>query len=95
MRYLKFRRLELNLTGREVARKARIWPQVLSDIERGRLNPTDDELKRIAKVLDCPPDRLLVGVDASPLGDGAAARAAERERTIVDRPARNTGCNQA
>jgi transcriptional regulator with XRE-family HTH domain len=78
--YLKFRRIELNLTGREVARKARIWPQTLSDIERGRTNPTAEELNAIARALGCPPERLMVPVDATPLGDGAEFRDTQRER---------------
>jgi transcriptional regulator with XRE-family HTH domain len=77
---IKFRRIELNLTQRAVARKAKMFPQVLSDIERGRSNPTPDELTALAKILgESNPVRLMVHVSGAPLGDGAKARAAAQE----------------
>ena len=80
MFYLKFRRIELDLTCRDVAKLASISNGWYGFIERGRVNPTPDELKRIAKALKCAPDRLMVPVDATPLGDGAEHRDAQRER---------------
>ena len=78
MLYLKFRRIELGLTGREVAKQTEINNSILSAIERGRVNPTPDELKRIGKVLKSAPERLVTHVDATPLGDGAEHRHAVR-----------------
>jgi transcriptional regulator with XRE-family HTH domain len=77
--YLKFRRIELDLTCREVAKQSGIGNAWYGQIERGRVNPTTDELKRIAKALKCTPQRLMVPVDAAPLGDGAEHRDAQRE----------------
>jgi transcriptional regulator with XRE-family HTH domain len=61
--YLKFRRIELNLTCREVAKQADINNSWYGQIERGRVNPTPAELKRIGKALKCAPERLMVPVD--------------------------------
>jgi transcriptional regulator with XRE-family HTH domain len=80
MLHLKFRRIALGLTQRAVARKAKMFPQVLSDIERGRSNPTPDELTALGKILGEPDlARLMVHVSGEPLGDGAEFRAAQRD----------------
>jgi transcriptional regulator with XRE-family HTH domain len=82
----KFIRLEQDRSGRSVAKGARLFPQVLSDIERGRTNPTSDELKRLAKTLNFEgePTRLLDHISAAPLGDGAEARDSLREAVNAD-----------
>jgi transcriptional regulator with XRE-family HTH domain len=88
--YLKFRRIELDLSCREVAKQTGLNNSWYGQIERGRVNPTTDELKRIGKALKCAPERLLAHVDAATLGDGAEHRDAERERSFVDRSAAGT-----
>jgi transcriptional regulator with XRE-family HTH domain len=77
--YLKFRRIELGLTCRSVATHSGMSYGWYGQIERGRVNPTPDELKRIGKALRCAPERLMVPVDATPLGDGAEHRDRQRE----------------
>jgi transcriptional regulator with XRE-family HTH domain len=65
MRFLRFRRIELGLTCRAVAQKAGLNNSWYGQMESGRVNPPPDELKRIAKVLNCAPDALLTMVEAS------------------------------
>jgi transcriptional regulator with XRE-family HTH domain len=77
--YLKFRRIELRLTQRAVAKKARISTSWLSQIESGRVNPTPDELAGIGKVLDCPTDRLLDHVSGEAIEPGGEFFDAQRE----------------
>ena len=67
MIYLKFRRLELGFTQRAVANRIGLNHSWLCQIERGRVNPTADELKRLGEVLDCPAERLFNHVSTSPL----------------------------
>ena len=68
MFYLKFRRLELSLTQREVAKRIGLNHSWLCQIERGRVNPTADELARLAKLLGCPAERLFDQVSVGSLG---------------------------
>ena len=64
---------------REVAERTGIIRRELSLIEQGRLTPTDDERRRLAKELRLPPDRLLDHFDESTLlGPGAEARDCSR-----------------
>jgi transcriptional regulator with XRE-family HTH domain len=74
VRFLKFRRIELGLTCRVVAKLTGINQSWYGQMESGRVNPTDDELTAIAKALRCAPDKLLQQVNAAPFGDGAEAR---------------------
>jgi transcriptional regulator with XRE-family HTH domain len=67
--YLKFRRLELGFTQRAVANRIGLNHSWLCQIERGRVNPTADELKRLGKVLGCPAERLFNHVSAGLLGE--------------------------
>jgi transcriptional regulator with XRE-family HTH domain len=83
--FLKFRRIELDLTCREVAKQAGLGNAWYGQIERGRVNPTADELKRIGKALKCAPERLMMHVDCTPLGVGAEHRDAQRECSIDGR----------
>jgi transcriptional regulator with XRE-family HTH domain len=78
--YLKFRRIELDLTCREVAKQTGLSNGWYGQIERGRVNPTADELKRIGKALKSAPECLLNHVSAASLGDGAEARDTQREQ---------------
>jgi transcriptional regulator with XRE-family HTH domain len=59
---LKFERQNRQQSQMRVASVARIAQSVLSQIERGRLVPTDDELQRLAAVFGVPPDDLLKDV---------------------------------
>ncbi len=71
MRYQKFRRLELGLRSKDVARRAGLNPTIYINIENGRMNPRGDELARIAKALGCPVARLLAHVSEADLTIGA------------------------
>lgn len=51
-KFLATRRLELHLTQTEVGRRARVWPSVVSRVERGQLRPDLCLLDQLAKVLD-------------------------------------------
>ena len=79
MLYQKFRRIELGLTQREVARRTDINRTLLSHFEVGRMIPRPDELARLAKVLGCDPARLRTHVSEASLGDGAERRDAQEE----------------
>ena len=78
MLYCRFRRIESGKTQRQVARAARLNFSILSQIETGQLVPRDGKLARLARVLDCPVDRLLLHIDESSLGSGAEFRDARR-----------------
>jgi transcriptional regulator with XRE-family HTH domain len=93
--FLKFRRIELRLTCRDVAKRADINNSWYGQMESGRVNPNPDELKRIAKALKCAPERLLSHVSDASLGDGAEHFDAQRERSFVDRRADATGSTEA
>lgn len=57
--FVRERRDALDLSVRELARKlGDISPAHISDIENGRRNPSDDLLKKLARVLDVPVDEL-------------------------------------
>ncbi len=60
---LKIRNLrkERKLTQRQLAKKAGISNTFLSDIERGRSNPSLKTLHRIAAVLEVEPYLLIAG----------------------------------
>jgi transcriptional regulator with XRE-family HTH domain len=64
VRYITFRKHELNVTGRQLAKAAGCSRAWISKIENGHANPSDEELKRIAKFLRCKPEQLLVKVQA-------------------------------
>lgn len=49
-------RKSLGLSQTEVALRAGVSPNYLSDIERGAVNPTVDLLEKLARVLDWTPD---------------------------------------
>lgn len=66
------------LTQQELADRAKLSRPILAQIENARLNPNDDERRRLARALGCPPASLLDHIDASFLGDGAEARADAR-----------------
>jgi transcriptional regulator with XRE-family HTH domain len=79
--YVKFVRLERQLSLSELGHTLDLSYSLLSKIEKGRVNPTADELKSIAKALGVTrPECLLEHVSASPLGDGAEFKDAQREK---------------
>jgi hypothetical protein len=43
--------------------------------------PTDAELAKLGAALGVDPNQLMVGVDATPLGDGAEARMSQRDKS--------------
>jgi transcriptional regulator with XRE-family HTH domain len=59
VRRLTFIRLQRGLTARQVAAAAKLTAPILSNIERGRVNPNARELAALSRVLGCPPDRLM------------------------------------
>jgi transcriptional regulator with XRE-family HTH domain len=56
---VKFHRILLGLSQRELARLTHIQQATISQIETGRIVPTADELAAIGRVLGCKPERLL------------------------------------
>lgn len=76
---IKRLRIERGWTQAKLASKTKLHQNQISQIETGRLLPTDEERRRIAVALGCEPDRLLVHVSMMPLGDGAEARDAVQE----------------
>lgn len=47
------------LKGYEIERRAFVYPGFLSKVLAGRVSPDDERLKRIADVLDFPPDCIF------------------------------------
>jgi transcriptional regulator with XRE-family HTH domain len=102
---LKHLRLLSERSQRQIADLTDIDKAHICYIERGRMIPTAEQLKRLGKVFKCPPDRLLDHVTANGLPDGAEARDHFHEqkragvdhtkRSFVDRAGKGTGCNQA
>ena len=55
------------LNGKDMAQRARISPQYLSDIERGRRSPGGERIiERLAEILDMDPDYLFFLTDRIP-----------------------------
>jgi transcriptional regulator with XRE-family HTH domain len=102
---LKHIRLLREWSQREVAELTDIDKAHICYIERGRMIPTAEQLKRLGKVFKCPPNRLLDHVAPTGLPDGADHRDRQHEekragvdhakRSFVDRAAEGAGCNQA
>lgn len=84
---IKHLRLLRELTQRQVAYLTDIPHPHVCYIERGRMIPTPEQLKRLGKVFKCPPARLLDHVAPTGLPDGAEHRDAQRESSIDDRTA--------
>ena len=77
----KRHRILLELTQDQVAAltKGVIRQTVLSDIERGRVNPTETERAALSAVLNCSPERLTDHVSDTLLPDGAESRDSQWE----------------
>ena len=91
---LKHLRLLRELSQREVATLTDIPHPFICYIERGRMIPTPDQLKKLARVFKCPPARLLDHVAPTGLPDGAEHRDAQR-CSIDDQPAAAAGSTGA
>ena len=72
---MKHLRLLREWTQRQVAELAEIPHPHICYIERARMIPTPEQLRRLGKVFKCPPDRLLDHVAPT----GAEHRDAQRE----------------
>lgn len=75
----KCARIDLGLSQAQLGDRAELNASEICLIERGRLIPRSDQLKRLAKALGLPAERLLDHVSANSLGPGAEARDAQRE----------------
>jgi transcriptional regulator with XRE-family HTH domain len=59
MKYLEVFRRDAGLTIRDLARKADVPIMYICLIERGRLNPTSEELDKLGRALGVAPHLLL------------------------------------
>jgi transcriptional regulator with XRE-family HTH domain len=75
---LKYLRCESGKPQYEVAALVGIHRPELSKMESGRVNPTADELARLARFYNVPAERLL---DHIAVADGVEYQATQRERT--------------
>lgn len=71
---LRVRRVELDVTQFEIARKSGIGETRLSRIENGLIDPLDHERAALARVLDTTEDVLFPELAASTPAEGEAAR---------------------
>ena len=62
MTRLKFERTSRHLSQERLSRAARLHQTEVSQIDRGRLKPTDAQLRRLAEPLRVAPDDLLKDV---------------------------------
>jgi transcriptional regulator with XRE-family HTH domain len=63
---IRNRRLELNLTQREVADAVGITVPYMSKIEAGKETPTDEKIARLATKLKLNPDELTLAAGRMP-----------------------------
>ena len=74
MLMLEFRRRELGLTQSKIGFLADINQPLVSLIEQERYVPSPDQLARLARILDLPPDDVLKSIKTGDLiGRGSAA----------------------
>jgi transcriptional regulator with XRE-family HTH domain len=85
MTNMKFVRMEKGVTLSELSDQTGINRNTLNGIERARTNPRPDEVKRIAKALEIPEDRLLLHVSGETLPAGAEARDSYQREKEGDR----------
>jgi transcriptional regulator with XRE-family HTH domain len=75
--YVEYLRRERKLTQRQVAERTGINRTTVSNIECGRVNPTPEELERLALALSfSPPERLMRVIEVP---DAAAPEPVETE----------------
>lgn len=80
MFFCKFFRIQRELSQKALSKLTGIPNNAICNIERGRTNPNDRELKALARTLGCKPERLMDHVSATPLGDGAEFRDSQNAR---------------
>lgn len=56
---LKMRRIQKDLSQKELAKRVGLTNQSISDFETGKLNPSYEVMKRISKELDSTVDDLF------------------------------------
>lgn len=56
---LKMRRIQKDLSQKELAKKVGLTNQSISDFETGKLNPSYEVMRRISKELDSSVDNLF------------------------------------
>lgn len=79
---IKYERIKRHWTQHELARRSGIRIEPLGLIENGRLQPTEEQLLRLANALKITPPEVLL--KPTVLADEAAA-----ERLIADREGRS------
>jgi transcriptional regulator with XRE-family HTH domain len=65
-RRIKALRVRLRLTQDQLSERAQLSPQYLSNIERGKENPTLDTLLRMAEALNVEPWEMFLAVHEVP-----------------------------
>jgi transcriptional regulator with XRE-family HTH domain len=80
---LHYERIKRRWTQAELGRRARIQQTIISAIERGRVNPTEDELLHLANALSITPPSVLMQPTVLP--DEAAAEALTSSREVAVR----------
>jgi transcriptional regulator with XRE-family HTH domain len=83
MQLPKFARLNRGWSLCDLAARTGLTHSVLCQIERGRVNPTNQEIERISDALSFDPARFFTHVSAEPLGDGAEFRDSQREERLT------------
>ena len=58
-RFLIIKRIEKNLSQKELAKRVGITNQSVSDYERGKSNPSYEVMRRISEELEAPVDELF------------------------------------
>ncbi|WP_199543021.1 helix-turn-helix domain-containing protein [Prauserella sp. PE36] len=61
-RRLRAQREKLHLTQERLAQRGEMSYSTISDLERGRANPTFDVILKLAQLLDTDPGALLSGL---------------------------------
>ena len=80
---IKSARLEKGLTVEQLARQAGVSTGLISQLERGRGNPSFLILQRLAKALELPFGHFMQGPTTQ---SGMVVRADERKRLVVPHP---------
>lgn len=85
---IRFRREQLGLSQSDLARNLGVTKSLMSHIEAGKRQPTDEQIAKLAKVLHLPPDLLLLSSGRLPedvrdvfAADAAMGVAAVRQRS--------------
>jgi transcriptional regulator with XRE-family HTH domain len=87
---LRAERQRMGMTVREIARRARVSPSLISQIERGKVNPSVSTLWALVTVLGVPISELFSEV---PRSENAPAAPAASDRGPVTTPANRAAIN--